>query len=173
MTNRGKVAVLSLLALGVMMTKEMGPTNSTDTSLLKSKGLPRGLRNNNPLNLKKTAINWQDEINNPADAVFESFRTLAAGLRAGIRNAKGKWKKGKTTVEALVHVWAPPSENNTKAYVAAVAKSAGIAATARFEWTNTAVVARIIHAMCIHENGPIASQYLPLSFVQEQVKAVG
>jgi hypothetical protein len=135
--------------------------------------LPRGLRNNNPLNLRKTTTTWKDEVNNPQEASFESFRTLAAGLRAGIKNAKTQWNRGKTTINTLVSVWAPPSENNTGAYVNTVAKAAGISKDKFIDWSDKNLVARIIHAMVIHENGAIANKYLPLAAVLTEVKAVG
>lgn len=180
MTNQGKVAVLVLLGTGVvLLTTKAGKDMAADiTNLLNKAGLPVGLRNNNPLNLRKTSIKWADEIVNTGGTgrsnEFESFRTLAAGLRAGIKNAKGKFAKGTKTIHSLINIWAPKSDgNDTAAYVAAVAKRAGVASTASIQWSNTPLIARIIQAMAIHECGAVAEKYLPLDFVQEQVRLVG
>src|SRR3569832_2780970 len=81
----------------------------------------RGLRNNNPGNIRKTATDWRGEVVG-SDSAFETFATPEAGIRALavlLRNYQRKY--GLRTVRAIITRYAPPSENNTESYVSAVA----------------------------------------------------
>jgi hypothetical protein len=131
------------------------------------KKLPRGIRNNNPGNLRKTPTKWAGKVSNPLDTAFESFDTMANGVRAALRNAYTQWNRGKDTISEFIAVWAPPSENDTAKYVAQVAKAAGISPTKEFTFGNNDVTAKIMYAVFVHENGPIAKKYI----TPEQVKA--
>jgi len=86
---------------------------------------PRGVRNNNPGNIRSSnSNNWQGEVpsNDPA---FEQFRGPADGLRAMGRVIQNN---SNLTVEQLINRYAPPTENDTQAYVDAV-RNAGIDTT--------------------------------------------
>jgi hypothetical protein len=136
------------------------------------KKLPRGLRNNNPGNLRKTSVKWGGKVANPLDTAFESFDTMANGVRAAIRNAFTQWNRGKDTIAQLVSIWAPPSENDTARYVAQVAKAAGIPATKEFKFGNNETTAKIMYAIFIHENGPTAKNHITLAAVKAQLAAL-
>lgn len=43
--------------------------------------IPRGIRNNNPLNIK-IGNNWLGEVTDPTDPIFEQFVSMKYGLRA-------------------------------------------------------------------------------------------
>ena len=45
---------------------------------------PRGIRNNNPLNIRK-GNNWQGEISPQSDKEFEQFESMTMGVRAGMK----------------------------------------------------------------------------------------
>lgn len=89
----------------------------------------RGIRNNNPLNIRK-GNNWQGERQPQTDPEFEEFRTMEDGCRAAIILATnlitGKAKSCHgvkcRTLTALITKWAPSNENNTEAYIKAVCK---------------------------------------------------
>lgn len=85
----------------------------------------RGIRNNNPLNLRRTNIVWKHEKIDVSDNEFEEFDSLMWGLRAGLRNMRTKIQQGYKTLGSLVSVWAPPSENNTSNYIEIVSKETG------------------------------------------------
>ncbi len=95
----------------------------------------RGVRNNNPLNLRRTGIEWKGERKEVTDQEFEEFESMMWGLRAGLRNMRTKISQGYKTLGSLINVWAPPSENNTNNYVSLVSKATGIepGATLEFE----------------------------------------
>ena len=92
--------------------------------------LPRGIRNNNPLNIRK-GNNWKGERKVQTDKAFEEFETLQYGLRAGlklIRNQISGFNGSRpkfNTIGKLIKVWAPPSENQTLRYVDFVCQAVG------------------------------------------------
>lgn len=92
--------------------------------------VPRGIRNNNPLNIRK-GNNWRGERKVQTDKAFEEFETLQYGLRAGlklIRNQISGFNGSRpkfNTIGKLIKVWAPPSENQTLRYVDFVCQAVG------------------------------------------------
>lgn len=107
-----------------------------------------GERNNNPLNIRKTSIAWQGE--KPTTGSFEVFDTLQNGFRAGLKNILTHVSRGSNTIPKLVAVWAPPTENDTKAYIFSVLKTTGLPASTVIDKTNIAVIAQ---AMALQETG--------------------
>ena len=86
---------------------------------------PRGLRNNNPLNIKHSASKWQGARQEQTDKSFVQFESMAMGYRAAWRVLESYWKyfhnRGMPfTPYNIIHRWAPPSENNSQAYVRTV-----------------------------------------------------
>lgn len=92
--------------------------------------VPRGIRNNNPLNIRK-GNNWKGERKVQTDKAFEEFETLQFGLRAGlklIRNQISGFNGSRpkfNTIGKLIKVWAPPSENQTLGYIDFVCQAVG------------------------------------------------
>ena len=82
----------------------------------------RGLRNNNPLNIRHSADRWQGARVVQTDKSFVQFSTMAYGYRAGWKTLETYWnhfrREGKPfNVKNIVARWAPPAENNTTAYL--------------------------------------------------------
>jgi hypothetical protein len=86
----------------------------------------RGIRNNNPGNLRKTGIPWLGKVVPGTDASFEQFKTMPYGIRAMLLDIIGKHKRGLNTIQELISVWAPPVENDTSGYINSVATRSGI-----------------------------------------------
>ena len=105
---------------------------------------PRGIRNNNPLNIRLSSDKWQGQINPSGngnvngngnnsspkgDAEFVQFYTMEYGWRAAFvilcRTYYGKY--GLKTIRDIVSRWAPAKENNTEAYIRHVSDYTGIA----------------------------------------------
>ena len=85
---------------------------------------PRGIRNNNPLNIRKSADKWQGKAGD--DGAFVIFDTPENGIRAAGRLLKTyRDKHGLNTIRGIVNRWAPPNENNTEAYIAFVEQKTG------------------------------------------------
>ena len=105
--------------------------------------LPRGIRNNNPLNIRLSSDKWQGQINGKGnidgnsslsseraggEAVFCVFSSMEYGWRAAFvilcKTYYGKYKL--RTIRDIVTRWAPPKENNTPAYIRHVSDYTGI-----------------------------------------------
>ena len=114
----------------------------------------RGLRNNNPGNLRISAVAWVGKIPKAqnTDGAFEQFQHLKYGVRAMILDVRGKISKGLNTIEKLLAVYAPKSENNTAAYAATVSKLAGIGPKQPLG-TDKDTLQRVVIAMTKVENG--------------------
>lgn len=88
--------------------------------------MPRGLRNNNPGNIRKTPKLWQGMAKQQTDPHFVCFETMAYGYRALFKVLHTYITKYKlTTVPAILHRYAPNNENNTNAYIRSVLNEIG------------------------------------------------
>ena len=113
----------------------------------------RGIRNNNPLNIRKTDTSWKGEVGG-ADNEFETFSAPEWGIRAAARILQTYQEKyGLNTVRGIVGRWAPPSENDTSAYVQAVSIWADFEPDDPLDMTNYDTVYRLLRAMARMENG--------------------
>lgn len=109
----------------------------------------RGIRNNNPGNIEYNAKNnWRGQVG--SDGRFVIFDSPLNGLRASAKLLKNKMKAGKTTIGELIASWAPPHENNTAAYIAAVARAVGVDSRASL---TAAHIPALLKAIVRHENG--------------------
>ena len=90
--------------------------------------LPRGIRNNNAGNLIITNDKWAGMIDRSiaTDKQFVMFTTFEHGIRAMLKDLINDIKNGKNTVQKIITAYAPPTENNTIAYINAVSKSLSI-----------------------------------------------
>lgn len=91
--------------------------------------LPRGIRNNNPLNIRRTGKDqWRGLRNTQSDKSFCQFETLEYGWRAAFclltRTYYRKYRS--YTIRAVISRWAPPTENKTEAYIRNVSRLTGI-----------------------------------------------
>lgn len=90
--------------------------------------LPRGIRNNNPGNIRHGA-NWQglNPKGRDIDSAFCVFTAPIYGIRA-LAKVLINYKKihGLNTVRTIVSRYAPPNENQTTAYIQSVAKQLGV-----------------------------------------------
>src|SRR5262245_58187606 len=92
----------------------------------------RGERNNNPGNLREVdGVHWVGERATDDDPAFEEFNTPEDGIRALAKTLLSYQRKhGLRTVTGIITRWAPSNENNTIAYIDAVARSMGVLSSA-------------------------------------------
>jgi hypothetical protein len=96
--------------------------------------ISRGLRNNNPGNIRKSKDRWKGLRASQTDSQFFQFESMAYGYRALmtiLRNYQRKY--GLRTVSDVIRRWAPPSENNTNAYICTVCRELQIPVTYEVE----------------------------------------
>jgi hypothetical protein len=113
----------------------------------------RGIRNNNPLNIDKSDVKFQGLAPSQPDERFWTFLGPEWGLRAGAKILLTYEAHGFVTVRQIVSRWAPPSENNTTAYVDDVAKHMGVEPDLRIDVRDSARMVPLLEALVQHENG--------------------
>ena len=90
--------------------------------------LSRGLRNNNPLNIRRSKDQWKGMSKTQNDRSFCQFETLEYGWRAAFylltRTYYHKYRL--YTIRGIISRWAPANENDTLAYIANVSRLTGI-----------------------------------------------
>ena len=127
--------------------------------------MTRGLRNNNPLNIRHSADRWQGARIMQTDKDFVQFKDIKWGFRAAWKILDTYCltfkKEGKAyNVRNIIGRWAPPTENDTDAYVRAVVKLSGLGGNENMPrpkhyWNFEEVdkLVRLIRAMVCVENG--------------------
>ena len=85
-------------------------------------------KKNNPLNIRRTKDQWQGMKKEQTDPAFCQFENLVYGWRAAFRLLTRTYYHTYRlfTIRAIVNKWAPPNENNTRAYVENVSRLTGI-----------------------------------------------
>ena len=117
--------------------------------------LPRGIRNNNPGNLRLSKTVWQGQKPAPqTDKDFVEFTTPLYGLRALMRTLLTYYLKyNLDTVECIINRFAPPHENATDSYIHHIAKSLKVRRTDRIDLTSRPLMTLLASGIVLHENG--------------------
>ena len=114
---------------------------------------PRGIRNNNPLNIR-IGNAWLGEVLIPTDKEFEQFTSLRWGLRAGFLLLKRYINRYHlNSIRLIVSRWAPSSENNTEAYIKRVSALTGFDADEVIDFDSKMQMCALVEAMCLVECG--------------------
>lgn len=124
-------------------TGQSGYTNGTLDPTINSAAFgnaPMGLRNNNPGNLQPGGSE-------------ASYSTLQDGVNAELDNLRGYGRRGINTLSGIAGRWAPPNENDTGAYIAALSKSTGYDPNQPLNLNDPAVLAKVGNGINRQENG--------------------
>jgi len=114
----------------------------------------RGIRNNNPGNLRRTSDPWQGLATPQTDAEFFVFKTASYGIRALARTLIAYQDEHKLrSIRQIICRWAPANENNTTAYVSAVARDTGFDADRPLDMHKFEHLSAVTRAIIRHENG--------------------
>lgn len=114
----------------------------------------RGIRNNNPGNIRKSKDKWQGLADSQPDREFFTFKSPTWGIRALARLLIAYQDKyDLCTINRIIDRWAPPVENNTKAYAQAVAKSTGFEPNQVLDLHQFEYLEPLVKAIIKHENG--------------------
>lgn len=172
----GAVVVLLLVAT----TASASNSGVMKTSYLGS-GYVRGIRNNNPLNIKYSASRdymGKIPLAQNTDKVHEQFESMVFGIAAAIEHMTQRYisRSGWTvpncagqsytspfdTLRLIANVWAPkgcdasatlPGGNNPDAYISFVNKKTGINPDAKISPTDKDTLKKLIWGMALYENG--------------------
>ena len=126
--------------------------------------LPRGVRNNNPGNLERTAERWigmsPDQSSDPRFMVFD---TPEHGIRALMRLLINYQERhGLKTVREVINRWAPPVgrdqdgksyTQNTSGYVHHVSRQTGFDPDEPLDILDRTTCEKLARAIVRHENG--------------------
>jgi hypothetical protein len=115
----------------------------------------RGYLNNNPLNIRISKTKpWKGEVRPSRDLEFAEFRSMAWGYRAAFKLLDNYRRLHDCrTLADFIERWAPPTENDTRAYIDFVAKRAEVDAEAILDTRDEMVMRKVVAAMSRMENG--------------------
>lgn len=123
---------------------------------------PRGIRNNNPLNIR-IGNTWLGERDKPTDPAFEEFVTMEYGLRAAFIILRRYIRRyHKDTVTSIVSTWAPSVENNTLRYIDTVCARTGLAPDLHIKYEDKVAMCNLVSAMAFVECG----QTIPMDKIE-------
>lgn len=114
----------------------------------------RGLRNNNPLNIRRSQTKWLGQSKKQSDKSFVQFRSLAYGFRAAFVILRTYMRKySLCCVEQIIGRWAPPTENDTESYIQIVCDWSGLKRDEMIHFSDMSQMLRLVQAMAYVENG--------------------
>ena len=112
----------------------------------------RGLRNNNPGNIRLSNDAWMGLAAEQTDDEFFVFEHPIYGVRAMARIFKNyETRHGLNTIRGIISRWAPPIENDTEAYIKSVTRRTGIDDDQTISIESNLLA--ILPAVIKHENG--------------------
>ena len=119
--------------------------------------MTRGIRNNNPLNIRRVAgTTWKGQRAEQTDREFVQFDSLEWGIRAAfclLRTYERKYHLN--SIAGIIMRWAPPSENQTGQYIRNVCRWTGLGGMQRLteaDWP------KLVKAMARQECGICLSE---------------
>lgn len=115
---------------------------------------PRGLRNNNPANIRRSKDKWKGLREVQDDPEFFQFEEMKWGYRAMLRVLQNYRKlHGCETIADFINRWAPPTENDTTAYIKAVCQYMQVPSLFVPNIENKDCMCILAAAMSLVENG--------------------
>ena len=141
--------------------------------------MTRGIANNNPGNIRRSADPWQGLSDAQPDSSFFAFKTPAWGIRAMAVLLIGyQDRRGINTPTRIIERWAPSNENDTSAYIGSVCAHAGFAADQVLNLHAYADLRPLVEAIIYRENGKqpyssaVIDEGLKLAGVTPPVKSI-
>ncbi len=131
---------------------------------------PRGVRLNNPGNLRHSKDKWQGKASEQPDASFVQFTSPQFGIRAMARVLIQYEKAGVNTVRKVIDRWAPAVENDTEAYIAHVAQLLDADPDQIIDIDSFEVMFPLVKAIIAHEN---ANYAYPDKLVTDALRMAG
>lgn len=116
--------------------------------------LTRGIRNNNPGNLRRSKDPWQGLAKDQTDKEFFVFNGAIYGIRALARTLIAyQDEHGLRTIGQIINRWAPTNENDTSAYIASVSEDTGFVVDKVLNAHAYDDLKPLVLAIIKHENG--------------------
>jgi hypothetical protein len=131
-------------------------------------GRTRAERNNNPGNLEYRG--QAGAVPEPGSGRFAKFNTRAEGVAALVKQLQRYGSRGLDTLEEIISTYAPSSENNTQAYIAALSKRLGVGGSDQLDLSDANTLAQLVRGIGTHEAG---SNYLSDQDVMSGLQMAG
>lgn len=131
------------------------PAGTAETKNLLGQNYPRGMKNNNPGNIRISGNAWNGKIpvSQNTDGTFEQFTFYKYGVRAMLKLIRNYIGQGHNTIAKIINRYAPDTENHTTAYINFVAQNSGVNPNATINLNDFVLLQSIIIAMAHFENG--------------------
>jgi hypothetical protein len=107
-----------------------------------------GIIQNNPANLRGESVPWYGKTGYKNG--FSVFSKMDYGVTALHTDLSAKLSKGVNTIDKIITMFAPPSENNTQNYIKFVVQKTGLSKDAILNKNDVPV---LMHAIMIMETG--------------------
>lgn len=147
-----KIAGAVVFALAISKRSQAPAAAGVGVSYLDQQGAPRGIRNNNPGNIRK-GTTWRGSIGD--DGAFVRFENYVYGVRAIARILQTyKTRHGIKSLATLAARWAPASDGNQPdKYADYLATVTGINKTAQIDLADYNTAFLITRGITAMENG--------------------
>lgn len=120
--------------------------------------ISRGLRNNNPGNIRLGSFRYKGERAKSSDTAFRQFESVEWGYRAMFMLLHTYEKRyGCNTLRKIINRYAPPVENHTEGYIRRVAHATHLLPDEEISTTDGAIMTAVVAAMSEVENGVAAN----------------
>jgi hypothetical protein len=167
------VGLVGAVVLYLLSRTQRGQQVASDAvGAIVNAALPRGLRNNNPGNLRYIARNpWNGQVGDDGEG-YGVYSSMALGVRAAGRQLLAYQQRGIDTVREIISTWAPANENDTDAYVRAVASRLHVGTDQRINVAS--LLEPLAEAIFRHEVGVVAfaaSRELTRDNIRQWVRA--
>lgn len=138
-------------------TIDAGPRPSSEPAPHASTKKTRAERNFNPGNLNY-AGQAGATLESGSGARFAKFASEEEGIAALVRQLRLYQQRGIDTIGEIVKKYAPPSENDTQAYIASMVRWTGLSADEKLDFNDTDTVRRMVQGISRKEG-----RFTPLS----------
>ena len=116
--------------------------------------MSRGLRNNNPGNIRLGSVRYKGERTKSSDSAFRQFESMEWGYRAMfVLHHTYAIKHHCHTLRSIINRYAPPTENHTENYIRRVAHATHLSPDEAVSTTDGATMTAVVAAMSEVENG--------------------
>lgn len=114
--------------------------------------LPRGVRNNNPLNIRLSSQVFRGEVTNIYEKEFKCFRSMVWGFRAAFCIIRTYITlKGCKTPRQIIHRWCP--DDSAARYVDFVCSRCNVDPDGALSFVSRLVMVALVSAMAKFETG--------------------
>jgi hypothetical protein len=134
---------------------------------------PRGVRNNNPGNIRRSGSAWAGLSAEQTDPEFARFDDAVMGLRALMRLLLAyRYKYGLESVEQIIRRFAPPHENDTDGYIRFAARDMGVKREDALDLSSAPRLVSLARAIVRRENGASREWYAPDIYARAAARAL-